>query len=93
MSSAFASGKNSNAICDRCGFRVEYTRMKALTSDGRPNGLRVCRECWEAEHPQEELGKRPINDPQALRNARPDTGKDASRELSDMDKLDQFLQG
>ncbi len=33
----------------------------------------VCRECYDEDHPQLQLGKIPVYDPQALRNARPDT--------------------
>lgn len=81
MGRAFASGKYAVAICDRCGLRFKYNRLRPLTSDGRPTGLRVCSDCWEADHPQEDLGKRPINDPQALRHARPDPSLEASREM------------
>lgn len=93
MSSAFASGKNSRAICDRCGLTFRYTHLRPLIVRKADTGLRVCASCWEADHPQNSLGDKPIHDPQALRNPRPDTGKDASRQLVDMDKLDEFLQG
>ena len=42
-------------------------------------GLLVCQECWDADHPQNHLGREPVNDPQALRNPRPDSGLTASR--------------
>jgi hypothetical protein len=32
----------------------------------------VCPECWEADQPQLSLGLYPVDDPQALRNPRPD---------------------
>jgi hypothetical protein len=32
----------------------------------------VCNECWEEDHPQLLLGMYPVDDPQALRNPRPD---------------------
>jgi hypothetical protein len=32
----------------------------------------VCPECWEEDHPQLQLGMYPVNDPQAVRNPRPD---------------------
>lgn len=80
MGRTFASGKYAIAICDRCGLQFKYSHLRRLTSDGRPNGLRVCRDCWEPDHPQEDLGKRPIHDPQALRHARPDPSLAASRE-------------
>ena len=62
---AYASGKRSLAICDRCGFRYPYPKLvKEWT------GFRVCQECYEPKHPQ--LGPfRKVVDPQALMNARP----------------------
>ena len=33
----------------------------------------VCPECWEPDQPQLSLGLYPVNDPQAVRNPRPDT--------------------
>ena len=32
----------------------------------------VCPECWEPDQPQLQLGMYPVEDPQALRNPRPD---------------------
>ena len=34
----------------------------------------VCPECWEPDQPQLSLGLYPVNDPQAVRNPRPDLG-------------------
>lgn len=93
MSRAYASGKHARAVCDQCGFEFKYSQLKSLTSDGRPNGLRVCPECWEEDHPQEDLGKYPVTDPQALRHARPDPSLATSRELTGMELLDAFLKG
>jgi hypothetical protein len=44
-------------------------------------GLLVCEECWDPDHPQNHLGREPVNDPQALRNPRPDKGLSNSREI------------
>jgi len=33
----------------------------------------VCPACWEPDQPQLQLGMYPVNDPQAIRNPRPDT--------------------
>jgi len=32
----------------------------------------VCPTCWDPDHPQLQLGMYPVEDPQALRNPRPD---------------------
>lgn len=63
---AFASGKHSLAICDRCGFRFKYTQLQKEWT-----GFRVCSECFEPKHPQLEPVRHRA-DPQALRHPRPD---------------------
>jgi hypothetical protein len=32
----------------------------------------VCKACWDPDQPQLQLGMYPVDDPQALRNPRPD---------------------
>jgi hypothetical protein len=34
--------------------------------------LKVCPECWDPDHPQLQLGMYPVDDPQAVREPRPD---------------------
>jgi len=63
---AYASGKHSIAICDRCGFQYKYTQLREEW-----NGFRVCPECFEPKHPQLEP-VRHLADPEALRHPRPD---------------------
>jgi len=69
----FASGKHSIAECDRCGFRFKLKQLKSLTVKTKAVNIRVCPECWEIDQPQLRLGMYPVNDPQAVRNPRPDT--------------------
>ena len=40
--------------------------------------IKVCPECWEPDQPQLQLGMYPVNDPQAVREPRPDTSYYAS---------------
>jgi hypothetical protein len=40
--------------------------------------IKVCNECWEPDQPQLQLGMYPVNDPQAVREPRPDTSYYAS---------------
>jgi hypothetical protein len=62
----FASGKHAYAISDRSGQRYRYRDMKREW-----NGLLVGPDEYEPKQPQ--LGPfRKVNDPQALKNARPD---------------------
>lgn len=73
MGSRFSSGKHSIAECDRCGFRYKLKQLKNLVIKTKRVNIMVCTECWEADHPQLQLGMYPVNDPQAVRNPRPDT--------------------
>jgi hypothetical protein len=34
--------------------------------------LKVCPECWDPDHPQLQLGMYPVDDPQGVRQPRPD---------------------
>lgn len=73
MSSKFASGKFAIAECDRCGFRFKLKQLKRLVIKTKNVNILVCPSCWEPDQPQLSLGLYPVNDPQALRNPRPDT--------------------
>ena len=72
MPSPFASARNSLAAGDRCGFRYKLTELKPLTIKTKITNILVCQTCWEPDQPQLQLGMYPINDPQAVRNPRPD---------------------
>lgn len=73
MASRFSSGKFSIAECDRCGFRYKLTQLKQLVIKTKNVNIKVCPECWEPDQPQLQLGLYPVNDPQAVRDPRPDT--------------------
>ena len=62
---SFATGKYSQAICDRCGYQYPYLDLKKEW-----NGLFVCPECFEPKHPQLENKDDPA-DAQALPWSRP----------------------
>ena len=70
---AYAQGKYSRAICDRCGFDYHYLDLRKEWT-----GFKVCGECYEPKHPQLE----PIRispDPEAIRDARPDVKDDGKK--------------
>ena len=73
MPTKFASAKNSIAQCDRCGFRFKLKQLKQLVIKTKNVNILVCPECWEPDQPQLSLGLYPVNDPQAVRNPRPDS--------------------
>ena len=72
MSNRFASGKNSIAICDRCGFRFKLTVLQKLVVKTKVYDLKVCPQCWDPDQPQLQLGMYPVDDPQGVRDPRPD---------------------
>jgi hypothetical protein len=73
MPNRFASGKYAIAECDRCAQRYKLKELRTLTIKTKNVNIRVCPECWEPDQPQLSLGMYPVDDPQALRNPRPDT--------------------
>lgn len=82
MSATYATGRKAKAICDVCGFTYRLAELRTLRRAGRDTSLKACSECWEPDHPQNELGKYPVRDPQALRDPRPDSAElSKSREL------------
>ena len=72
MPSKFASGKFAIAQCDRCNFRFKLKQLRNLIIKTKNVNILVCPECWEPDQPQLSLGLYPVNDPQAVRNPRPD---------------------
>jgi len=74
MPTKYSSGKFSIAQCDRCGFRFKLKQLKRLVIKTKNVNILVCPECWEPDQPQLSLGLYPVNDPQAVRNPRPDLG-------------------
>jgi hypothetical protein len=73
MPTKYASGKHSIAQCDRCGQRYKLSELKKLTIKTKQVSIKVCFECWDPDQPQLQLGMYPVNDPQAVREPRPDT--------------------
>jgi hypothetical protein len=74
MPNKFSSGKFAISQCDRCGQRYKLKQLKKLTIKTKQVNILVCPSCWDPDHPQLKLGMFPVNDPQAVRNPRPETG-------------------
>ena len=72
MPSKYSSGKYSISECDRCGFRYKLKELRKLTIKTKQVSIKVCNNCWEPDQPQLSLGLYPVNDPQAVREPRPD---------------------
>jgi hypothetical protein len=78
MPNRFASGKWAIAECDRCAQRYLLKDLKKLVIKTKQVNIKVCPECWEPDQPQLQLGMYPVNDPQAVREPRPDVSYYAS---------------
>ena len=74
----YSSAKHTIAECDRCGQRYKLTQLKKLTIKTKQVNIKVCPECWEPDQPQLQLGMYPVNDPQAVREPRPDVSYQVS---------------
>ena len=78
MPSKFASGKYSIAECDRCGQRYKLSQLKKEVIKTKLFQIKVCQSCWDPDQPQLSLGLYPVNDPQAVREPRPDVSYQVS---------------
>jgi hypothetical protein len=79
LGNPYAAGNKAFGFCDRCSFRYPLHELKDEFVDLEKTGLLVCDDCWDDDHPQNQLGRYPVEDPQALRNPRPDSGLSDSR--------------
>ena len=53
-------------------FRSKLKQLRREIIKTKNYDLLVCPECWDPDHPQLQLGMYPVDDPQGLRNPRPD---------------------
>ena len=72
MGNRFASGKYSIAQCDRCDGRYLLKQLRREVIKTKNYELLVCPSCWDPDQPQLQLGMYPVDDPQGVRNPRPD---------------------
>jgi len=72
MGNRFSSGKNAIAECDRCGFRFKLHQLRKEIIKTKNYNLLVCSICWDPDQPQLQLGMYPVDDPQGVRDPRPD---------------------
>lgn len=80
MPNRFARGKKAFGFCDICAQRYDLPKLKPLVIKTKVTNILACPECWNPDHPQLKLGMYPIDDPQALRNPRPDVNILISRD-------------
>jgi len=75
MGYKYASGNKALALCDICGFQYKLRELRSTIKKGKITDIKACPECWNPDHPQLHLGEIPVEDPQALRNPRPDSAE------------------
>ena len=73
MPNRWANGAKALAECDCCGFEYPLGRLRSLIVKTKEVNILVCPACWTPDQPQLQLGMYPVDDPQAIRNPRPDT--------------------
>tara|TARA_R100000995_G_C3374884_1_gene73399 strand:+ start:81 stop:446 length:366 start_codon:yes stop_codon:yes gene_type:complete len=73
MGTRFASDNKAFGFCDRTGFRYPLKDLVYEVRNGVRTGLRVGKDVFDNDHPQNHLGRYPVDDPQALKDPRPDT--------------------
>ena len=78
----YSAAVNAIAICDVCGFQYRLRQLKSLVRKGKETNIKACPECWNPDHPQLHLGEFVVEDPQAVRNPRPDSAElEVSRDI------------
>ena len=85
MANRFASNKRAFGFCDRCGFRGPLRTFTYVYILGKQQNIKVCKECQDYRNGDNEAywwgiigGQKASNDPQALRNPRPDNNRNDS---------------
>jgi hypothetical protein len=97
MGNRFASGKYSIAQCDRCDARFKLHELRREVVKTKNYELLVCPQCWDPDQPQLQLGMYPVDDPQGVRNPRPDrsyiTSGTTGLQVINSDSTDILAQG
>lgn len=83
MPNRYSSGKWAISECDVCGFRYKLWELKKLIIKTNQVDIKACPTCWDPDHPQLQLGMYPVDDPQAVRDPRPDISYPQSRSYTE----------
>lgn len=78
---SYARGSKAFGFCDKTGFRYPLKDLVWEYNNGTRTGFRVGKDVVDPDQPQNFLGRLKINDPQSLRDPRPDTSQAESRAL------------
>jgi len=78
---SYAKAKYAFGFCDKTGFRYPLKDLVPEYNNGVKTGFLVGKDVVDPDQPQNFLGRIKINDPQSLRNPRPDRSLIESRAL------------
>ena len=53
---SYARASKALGECDRCGFTFKLNDLRYEVTDKIRNGLRVCSDCFDEDHPQLHIG-------------------------------------
>ena len=84
---SYAKAKYAFGFCDKTGFKYPLKDLVPEYNNGVKTGFLVGRDVVDPDQPQNFLGRLKINDPQSLRNPRPDTSLIQSRALYGFDPV------
>jgi len=84
---SYAKAKYAYGFCDKTGFRYPLKDLVPEYNNGVKTGFLVGRDVADPDQPQNFLGRVKINDPQSLRDPRPDTSLIESRALFGFDPV------
>ncbi len=84
---SYAKAKYAFGFCDKTGFRYPLKDLVPEYKNGVKTGFLVGRDVVDPDQPQNFLGRIKINDPQSLRNPRPDRSLVESRALYGFDPV------
>lgn len=76
-----SEGKHAFGFCDRSGFRYPLKDLVPQFKNRKPTGLLVGRDMLDIDHEQLRLDEVEANDPQSLKDPRPDSNLVESRAL------------
>lgn len=72
----YTSGKNAPGICDICGWKYKLHQLEYQVVNRVRTGVRACPTCISEDHPQLQVGRLRVVDPQAVKDPRPDVRDD-----------------
>lgn len=84
--------KHAYGFCDRTGFRYPLDELVYEYRDGTRTGMRVGKDVFDEDHPQNFIGRVRTDDRQSLVDPRPDTAVESLFGWNPVGNPAQYLQ-